>query len=76
MTKEEIGKWIDLRDGKRMPESRQEMLELARFHFSSRSAGIDQSLQQRRTPKPTELREMEMEAVKKIIAVYEEWRDR
>jgi hypothetical protein len=47
-------------------------LEAARLKFSNHSAKIEQALAQRRPPSSIGLRRMEWEAVKAIIAAYEE----
>lgn len=65
-----LERFLQLRDGKDTPKTRDEMLELARFHFRCEMAGIEQALAQRRTPSPEKIREMEMQAAEKIISIY------
>lgn len=65
-----IERFLQLRDGKDTPKTRDEMLEMARFCFKCEMAGIEQSLAQRRVPPPEKIREMEMQAAEKIISIY------
>jgi hypothetical protein len=65
-----IERFLKLRDQKDVPANREEMLELARYIFRSEYARIEQALAQRRPPSPQAVRDMEISAVEKILAVF------
>lgn len=68
-----LDRFLQLRDGKDTPKTRDEMLELARFHFRCEMASIEQSLAQRQMPSAEKIREMEIQAVEKILSIYNNW---
>lgn len=65
-----IQRFLELRDGKALPGTEDEMLELACFHFRSEMGRIEQALAQRKRPSSEEIREMEITACRKIIEIY------
>lgn len=73
MTKAEICRFIELRDGKALPANPGEVLELARFCFRAESARIEQAMAQQRPPNPQEIRSMESDAVKKILKIASDY---
>ena len=63
-------RFMKLRVGKDNPANEEERLELARSIFRSEMARIEQAEAQRKPPGPVEKREMEREAVRRIVRVF------
>jgi hypothetical protein len=68
-----LTRFIDLRDGKDVPRTEEELAELMAFRVRTGWAKIEQSLAQRRKPAPMELRAMEREVVDDLIKIYEDY---